>query len=231
MVARLGELGVGNALDAFHNAWSGVRFNRERRHSNGRAWTRPKNLIDVHNGTFLDMTIGSGEPRFFPRSGINVMGTIAHELAHVWDRRSGRSLGQGLRHAVDGHNVPCAAPCWQGITPGVTDEATAMAILSGSDLINQEALDCHISSYNPLQIYCAFWRVSKEGGGVGFANGIVNLVRLHSEVTLGEMLTALGPPDFISARHGSQLLNEGKCYNAHAYYLKGQWCLVEQQIK
>jgi hypothetical protein len=72
-------------------------------------------------------------------------------------------------------NVPCAAPCWQGITPGVTDEATAMAILSGSDLINQETLDCHVSSYDPPQIYCAFWRVSKEGGGVGFANGIVNL--------------------------------------------------------
>jgi hypothetical protein len=38
---------------------------------------------------------------------------------------------------------------------------------------------------------------------------------------LGETLTALGPPEYIGARHGSQLLNEGKCYSAHAYYLKG----------
>jgi RHS repeat-associated protein len=103
IVARLGELGAGSALDAFHNTWSGVRFNRVRTHSYGRAWTRSKNLIDVHNGTFLDTTITMGEPRFSARSGVNVLGTIAHELAHVWDRRSGRSLGQGLRHAVGGH--------------------------------------------------------------------------------------------------------------------------------
>jgi hypothetical protein len=103
IVARLGELGAGSALDAFHNTWSGVRFNRVRTHSYGRAWTRSKNLIDVHNGTFLDTTITMGEPRFSARSGVNVLGTIAHELAHVWDRPSGRSLGQGLRNAVDGH--------------------------------------------------------------------------------------------------------------------------------
>jgi hypothetical protein len=44
---------------------------------------------------------------------------------------------------------------------------------------------------------------------------------LNSDITLDEALTALGPPDFLDARHGSQLLYEGKCYNAHAYYLKG----------
>jgi hypothetical protein len=118
-------------------------------------------------------------------------------------------------------NVPCAAPCWQGITPGVTDEATAMAILSGSDLIDQETLDCHISSYDPPRIYCAFWRVSNEGGQIAFEHGIVRIIALNTKITLGETLTALGPPDFIDVRHGSQLLHEGKCYSAHAYYLKG----------
>jgi hypothetical protein len=116
---------------------------------------------------------------------------------------------------------PCAAPCWQGITPGVTDETTAMAILSSSDLINQETLDCQNNTANPFRRGCSFWRVSNEGGQIGFDHGIVWGIDLNTKITLGETLTALGPPDFIDARHGSQLLYEGKCYAAHAYYLLG----------
>lgn len=117
--------------------------------------------------------------------------------------------------------IPCAAPCWQGITPGITDEATAMTILLDPNLVIQDRLDCGPEPDNPSRRGCLFRRVSNEGSQIGFENGIVWGVALNSKITLDETLAALGPPDFIDARHGSQLLNEGKCYNAHAYYLKG----------
>jgi hypothetical protein len=118
-------------------------------------------------------------------------------------------------------SVPCAAPCWQGITPGITDETTAMAILSDPDLVFQDTLRCQNHADNPSRRGCLFRRLSNEGGQIGFEHGIVRGIALNSEITLDEAITALGPPDFIKARHGSQLLYEGKCYNAHAYYLKG----------
>jgi hypothetical protein len=123
------------------------------------------------------------------------------------------------RSYLDG--VPCAAPCWQGITPGITDETIAMTILSDPDLVLQDRLSCIIDTDNPSRGSCLFRRVSNEGSQIAFEHGIVWIVALNSGITLDEALTALGPPDFLDARHGSQLLYEGKCYNAHAYYLKG----------
>jgi hypothetical protein len=95
-------MGIGQAMDAFHDIWSEVRFHRVRTHSSGNAWTKSRNRIDVHNGTFLNTIITNGQTTYTPRSADGVLGTIAHELAHVWDRRSGRDLSEGLREAVDG---------------------------------------------------------------------------------------------------------------------------------
>jgi hypothetical protein len=117
--------------------------------------------------------------------------------------------------------VPCAAPCWQGITPGITDETTAMTILSDPDLVFQDRFSCINNVDNPSRSSCLFRRTSNEGGQIGFEHGIVRGIILHSDITLDGALTALGSPDFVSARHGSQLLYEGKCYGVHAYYLKG----------
>ena len=123
-------------------------------------------------------------------------------------------------------SIPCTAPCWQDITPGITDETTAMTILSNPNLINQETFDCQTSSDNPSQSFCSFRRVSNEGGGVGFENGIVTRIRLKTEVTLEETISAFGSPDFVNVIHGSQIVNEGKCYRADIYYLKGIFLFV-----
>ena len=102
IIDRFTAMGIGQAMDAFHDIWSGVRLNRVRTHSSATAWTKSKNRIDIHNGTFLDTTVTNGQTAYSPRSADGVFGTVAHELAHIWDRRSGRDLSEGLREAVGG---------------------------------------------------------------------------------------------------------------------------------
>jgi hypothetical protein len=88
--------------------------------------------------------------------------------------------------------VPCAAPCWQGITPGITDEITAMAILSDPDLVFQDTLRCQNHADNPSRRGCGFRRVSNEGGQIGFEHSIVQGIALNSGITLDETFAALG---------------------------------------
>jgi hypothetical protein len=128
------------------------------------------------------------------------------------------------RSYLDG--VPCAAPCWQDITPGRTAEKDAISILSNPDLIDQDTLDCRSIVRNPLGTICTFWRSSNEGGNVRFEGEAVSGIRLKSSFELGEMIAAFGPPDFVNAMYGAQLANEGKCYRADVYYLKGIRLLV-----
>ena len=100
--------GIGNPVEAFKEAWSGVKFKRVRKHSSARAWTRTKNRIDLHDGTFLDTVVyADGSVNYAPRAIDGVYGTIAHELAHVWDRREEYTLSEGLKSATGGRGEFC----------------------------------------------------------------------------------------------------------------------------
>jgi RHS repeat-associated protein len=102
LVDRLSEMGIQDAVDVFNDVWGGVRFNRARRYSNANAITKSRNRVDVHNGMFLDTRIQNGLTSYVTRSSAQVFDTVAHELAHVWDRRVGRDLSAGLQNAVEG---------------------------------------------------------------------------------------------------------------------------------
>jgi hypothetical protein len=125
-------------------------------------------------------------------------------------------------------NNPCDAPCWQKITPGITGESNAVAILSNLDLIDQDTLKCDDHSGNLSLNGCTFRRISNEGGVVGFEDGIVQVIQLNSDVTLGKAITAFGEPDFIVASEGVEDEHDdvGKCYRADVYYLRGIFLLV-----
>lgn len=118
--------------------------------------------------------------------------------------------------------VPCLAPCWQGITPGITEEADALKILSDRELVIQDSIDCHVNADNSSRGRCSYWRTSSEGGSTGFENGLVTGLELLSrKLTIDEVIMVLGPPDFVDRMFEFDDLELGVCYEMYVYYLRG----------
>ncbi|MFQ5401090.1 MAG: hypothetical protein ACE5E7_16020 [Anaerolineae bacterium] len=118
---------------------------------------------------------------------------------------------------------PCAAPCWQGITPGITDEATALKIISDPTLVEQDSIRGGINSIDPSRSGYIYRRVSGGSGGIGLKDGIVYRIGIRpgNDLTLGEVINAFGIPDFVHVEDSSQ---ERYCYAVDLYYLeKGIW--------
>lgn len=121
-------------------------------------------------------------------------------------------------------DFPCRAPCWQTITPGVTDETSAMTILSNPDLVILDSFKCQQDSKTSQLNGCLFRRISEEGGQISFRDGIVRELTLKTDyLTLDEVIRAFGPPDYLMNLQGSQNKPEGKCYRAGLYYLEGMY--------
>ncbi|MFQ5401088.1 MAG: hypothetical protein ACE5E7_16010 [Anaerolineae bacterium] len=115
--------------------------------------------------------------------------------------------------------IPCASPCWQGITPGVTDEATAMTTLSNLDLVKPDSFDCGVHANDPSRHGCTFKRTSDEGGGISFKNGIVYAINIRSHIPLIDVIDAMGEPDFVRVVNNS--LGGDDCYYVFSYYVRG----------
>ena len=121
----------------------------------------------------------------------------------------------------------CSPPCWQNIIPGVTSQEESVGILSNSPLIQHDTLSCYTSQSKEGYEWCSFRRTSEEGSAIGFQNRTVNGFQLQSRnLTLDEVVSALGEPEYITNLHGSQTVEEGKCYRFDAYYLRGISLLV-----
>lgn len=117
---------------------------------------------------------------------------------------------------------PCKAPCWQNITPGVTDESSAMILLTNPDLIILDSVKCQRDSENNKINGCLFRRISEEGGQISFHDGIVQGLTLKTHyLTLGEVIETLGQPEYLIDIQGSQIVSEGKCYRAGLFYSEG----------
>lgn len=117
---------------------------------------------------------------------------------------------------------PCLAPCWQDITPGITDEASALSILSNPDLVIQEQLTCKVNNDDPARSRCMYRRTSNEGGSIGVSNGIVEGIELMArQLTLADVTDSLGAPNFISELDEFYDSEVGYCYRMYVYYLKG----------
>ena len=106
LIARFDELGVNDSMGTFKEIWGGVTFKRKRSFGDN-ATTTSKNRINLFNGTFLDTNDIDGEIIYTSRTLDQVLDTVSHELAHVWDRREGYALADGLKDAVEGSGEFC----------------------------------------------------------------------------------------------------------------------------
>jgi hypothetical protein len=122
---------------------------------------------------------------------------------------------------------PCHVPCWQNITPGITDESSAMTILSDPNLIESDSLRCQRDSETGRINGCRFRRTTEEGGQISFHDGIVRTLMLKTHnLTLDEVISVLGPPDYLMNLQGSQILSEGNCYRVDLLYLGGMYFTI-----
>lgn len=123
-------------------------------------------------------------------------------------------------------DYPCAAPCWQGITPGVTDEHTALEILSNPALVEQDTLRGGPHSDDPSRSGYHFRRVGAGGGGIGFTDGLVDRIDLNlaGTVMLVEVVGSFGDPDFVRVEDTGQ---DRYCYGVDLFYVqKGVWIVA-----
>ena len=116
------------------------------------------------------------------------------------------------------NDTPCAAPCWQNITPGVTDETTALGIIQNLDFIDVESTRLDISN-GPVRRYV----FDIHGGDFLQMLSQDNLIRRielspDSSIPLAKMIEVLGEPEFVIAWDDGQ---ESYCFAATLYYLKG----------
>jgi hypothetical protein len=95
----------GDALDLFLIVSSGTTLNRVREHnSEGRALVLPGQYhIDFYNGTFEDTNEINGVTSYIARGTNQVLGTVVHEIGHIWDKKSARSVSGGLQEVTGGH--------------------------------------------------------------------------------------------------------------------------------
>ncbi len=129
---------------------------------------------------------------------------------------SGACTGHKVSGPVDESfltDEPCAAPCWQGIVPGVSTQADVVQVLEASIFVKPDSVetttmkvDCGPSAYTS-------WNTSREQprpmawdpyNRIFLRGGTVLYVRLHPDqhITLGDVVAKLGPPDRVHASLG-----------------------------
>ncbi len=100
--------------------------------------------------------------------------------------------------------LPCAPPCWQGITPGVTSSDNALGILSNSPYIEKGSIK---QAGTTTSGGCTWrWRSSGRRGqpGLSWENGIVDTIQigLTFDFSVQEVIEKFGNPEFVSVVEG-----------------------------
>jgi hypothetical protein len=114
-------------------------------------------------------------------------------------------------------SINCLAPCWQGITPGITDKATADSIMDG--LIHFSSISSNIRFYDGY---------NEKGYSVElvYSGEKVYLTRIYpseNKPQIGEVIDFLGPPDAVCLLAGTIPDNDPE-YETDVLYLKrGIW--------
>lgn len=117
--------------------------------------------------------------------------------------------------------TPCSVPCWQGITPGITEEETMLSILSDPTLVELDSVRRGSSAVDPNLVSYSFWRPVGGSVDIGLNEGIVELIRIvpDSELSLDRLLEALGNPDQIYVEE-SETDHGDDCYSATLFFLR-----------
>lgn len=105
-----------------------------------------------------------------------------------------------LEHTTDKSlltDVPCAAPCWQGIMPGVSTEVEVRQILETNPYVQGEIWEGHYEGWRVIN-----WHPSRGRGITNhmlFRHGVAYLIRLGIvyDLTVEEILEKYGPPEAI----------------------------------
>jgi len=125
---------------------------------------------------------------------------------------------------------PCAAPCWEGITPGVTTAEDAQKLLQ------QNASFSDVKFYIPKvsQENSGItwnWRGTNDDGEADFDGSsvthVITTIRtsLPNPVTLGDVTAAYGDPNYVSAEaQGGDNPNQ-LAYGLYLYYISSGFYL------
>lgn len=101
-------------------------------------------------------------------------------------------------------DMPCAAPCWQGITPGETSRSQAMQILMDSPYIYTESVEEAGNS----EVGGVTWWWSVPGRrlqpSIRWQNDIVQQITLGLtyDLTVDQVVSKFGPPDALHVGTG-----------------------------
>ena len=89
----------------------------------------------------------------------------------------------------------CAPPCWQQIVPGESGVEEALNALSDPNVVKEGTLVNRTSNEYSFQLQTG------GSGNIGVQNEIVRYIRLHVrqdfDITIEEVVTALGAPDSV----------------------------------
>ncbi len=101
LLQAFGNAGLQDPVQVFKEIWGGTTLERVRNTSYN-STTVSKNKIKIRDLTFKGWDDDAKEVTDENRDTLHIYRTFIHELAHVWDRRTGRDLADGLMEAVGG---------------------------------------------------------------------------------------------------------------------------------
>jgi hypothetical protein len=103
--------------------------------------------------------------------------------------------------------IPCAAPCWEGVTPGVTSGNEAYTLLRNNPQISN--VEMRISQLMPEVGYVVWkWSGTDFGGDITFAatsiSHEVSIIHVYTaeSFSLDEVMAAFGSPSHIMVSAG-----------------------------
>lgn len=120
--------------------------------------------------------------------------------------------------------TPCAIPCWEGITPGVTDEKTALTIITDSNLVEQDSIKSAASQRDLARSGYVYRRSAGGSGSLSINEGTVYRIDIRPSSPpplFSDIVDVFGPPDLVQI---DSKTDEGICYDVNLYYiLRGLW--------
>jgi hypothetical protein len=131
---------------------------------------------------------------------------------------------KGDRGFLEG--TPCAPPCWQNITPGMSDEVAVLHVLARSDLILQDSVKRQVGSHPRPDPSLTRYSYRLKAGGQGYLklrDGWVIGIWIEPGfgLVLQEVIDNFGLPESLYVTEGS---SHFICYLASFFYpSQGIW--------
>lgn len=106
-------------------------------------------------------------------------------------------------------SIPCKAPCWEGITPGVTTVEEATKLLKHNPLIDASSIATQVDDYDTnIQILDWKWIDKIPGGEIYYVRNslqpVIKEIRPYYDydkenITLNTVIQLVGQPNYILA--------------------------------